>query len=216
MAYRLEPDGLLSLINSQRRPAVVRVYVAIDASGRVALVAHYASGSVVSLPIAEDGSLSPVSQLHQHAGTGPRSDRQDGPHAHCILADPSNRFACAVDLGLDQVVSYALDVSAGRMAGVPASVYHAAAGSGPRHLVFHPDGRTAFLIHELDSTLTLLLGRRARRAGNLAYDQHLPDGYQARALPQMCWFIPTASLFTVPIADMTVWWYANTMLTLAA
>lgn len=155
VAYRIGASGELLSLNSQPTQGSGPCYVSTDATGRVALLAHYASGSVISLPIANDGQIGPVSRFVQHAGKGPRADRQEGPHAHCIVADPSNRFACAVDLGLDQVLVYALDPNSG-IASEPTHVYRAKAGSGPRHLAFHPDGRSAFLIHELGNTLSLL------------------------------------------------------------
>ncbi len=156
VAYRRQRDGSLIELGRQSTEGSGPCYVTTDQAARVALVAHYASGSVVSLPIAADGTLGSVSQLNQHAGKGPREDRQDGPHAHCIVADPTNRFACAVDLGIDQVVVYSLNPAMGSLAATPTSVYRAREGSGPRHLTFHPDGQYAFLIHELGNTLSVL------------------------------------------------------------
>lgn len=156
VAYRIAGDASLRMLNSQPTQGSGPCYVSTDSSGRVALIAHYASGSVITMPIASDGTLSPVSQLNQHAGSGPHAGRQEGPHAHCIVPDPSNRYACAVDLGVDRVLVYGLDCTAARMDSAPTSVYQAPAGSGPRHLTFHPDGRTAFLIHELGNTLSAL------------------------------------------------------------
>ncbi|MEV0278008.1 lactonase family protein [Streptomyces sp. NPDC050610] len=116
------------------------------------LTANYRSGSVSALPIAADGRLGePVSVL-QHEGSGPEPDRQRGPHAHGVHADPSGRWALGVDLGTDSVWVYALDAPGGRPV-----VHHETrlwAGSGPRHLAFHPRGHRAYVINELDSTLT--------------------------------------------------------------
>lgn len=155
-AYGIVSDGRLVYLNSQPTGGSGPCFVSTDSGGRVALVAHYASGSIVSLPIAADGTLGPISQLNQHSGSGPRTDRQEAPHAHCIVADPSNRFACAVDLGIDQVAMYAIETSAGSIAAKPHNIYHAQPGSGPRHLTFHPSGQFAFLINELANTLTVL------------------------------------------------------------
>ncbi len=116
------------------------------------LTANYRSGSVTALPIAGDGRLGdPVSVL-QHEGSGPEPDRQQGPHAHGVHPDPSGRWALGVDLGTDSVWVYALDAPGGRPV-----VHHETrlwAGSGPRHLVFHPRGHRAYIVNELDSTLT--------------------------------------------------------------
>jgi 6-phosphogluconolactonase len=69
------------------------------------------------------------------------------------MADPSNRYVCAVDLGLDQVLVYALDVATGKLTPKPEGNYHAPAGTGPRHIAFHPDGEHVFIIHEMGNLL---------------------------------------------------------------
>ena len=183
VAYRIENNGVLTLLGSQPTQGSGPCYVSTDSDGRVALVAHYASGSVASLPIASDGTLSPVSVLNQHTGSGPRTDRQEGPHAHCIVADPSNRFACAVDLGTDQVLVYGLDAPAGKISLQPVKIVCAQPGSGPRHLTFHPNGQFAFLIHEMASTLSALSWDAAQ---GVLSDLHtlstLPAGYSGESI----------------------------------
>src|SRR4029079_3436354 len=87
-------------------------YVSVDRTGRVALVANYSGGSGAILPIGSDGSLAPAAQVDKHTGRGPNAERQEAPHAHCILADPSNRFALSADLGADRVFVYRLDPGA--------------------------------------------------------------------------------------------------------
>ncbi len=156
IAYEIDNAGRLTRLGSQPTTGSGPCYVSIDQTGRVALVAHYASGNVVSLPLDPHGQLAPISRLNQHSGTGPKTDRQEGPHAHCIVPDPSNRFACAVDLGIDQVLIYQLDSTAQVISAQPVGQYRTAPGSGPRHLTFHPNGRFAFLIHEMGNALSAL------------------------------------------------------------
>jgi 6-phosphogluconolactonase len=129
--------------------------VSVDRSGSVVLVANYASGTVAVLPIEAGGALGHATQVIQHRGSGPNAARQEGPHAHCILAHPSNRFALAADLGMDRVLLYRLDVE-------NRSLLHADGdavmrpGTGPRHLAFHPSLPLVFVSGELDSTVTAL------------------------------------------------------------
>ena len=140
-------------------------YISVDRTGRFALVANYVGGSVAVLPIAGD-ALGEATAVVQHAGpAGPNAARQEAPHAHCIIPDPTNRFALAADLGLDRIFVYALD-DAGRLA--PAATPFAAlpAGAGPRHLAFHPSGRFLYVVNELD--LTLGAFRWDAAAGTLA------------------------------------------------
>jgi 6-phosphogluconolactonase (cycloisomerase 2 family) len=97
------------------------------------LVANYGSGSVTVLPLRADGTLGPPTDVVRYA---------PGSHAHQILTDPSGRWVLVVDLGTDSVHVY--ELVAGRLRlrrGIEA-------GPGPRHLVWHPDGRRAYLVCE--------------------------------------------------------------------
>jgi 6-phosphogluconolactonase len=105
------------------------------------------------LPIREDGGLEPASDFHQHHGSSVNPGRQKEPHAHSINVDPQNRFAFAADLGIDKIVIYRMDLENGKLipTGKDASV---APGAGPRHFTFDAAGRFAYVINELDNTVT--------------------------------------------------------------
>ena len=131
-------------------------FVSVDQGARVALVANYESGSVALLPLQTDGSLARATSVVQHAGSGPVADRQGQPHAHCILADPSNRFALAADLGADRVFVYRLDLEGNALRPSVGGDARMRPGAGPRHLAFHPTLPFVFVANELDSTVTTL------------------------------------------------------------
>ncbi len=95
--------------------------------------------------------LAAASDVIQQAGLSIHPERQAGPHAHCILPDPTNRFAIAVDLGLDKLIIYQMDLENGKLH--KQAEVDVQAGAGPRHLTFHPNGQFAYLINELNSTL---------------------------------------------------------------
>jgi 6-phosphogluconolactonase len=156
VAYAIGPGTGLREINRQPSNGAAPCYVSIDATGRHLLVANYGGGNAAVLPIQADGSLGPASDVVQHSGSGPNSRRQEGPHAHFIRTDPGNRFAFVVDLGIDRVVGYRFDADAGKLGAAAGAGAAAKPGAGPRHLDFHPDGRRAYVINELDSTLTAL------------------------------------------------------------
>ena len=127
----------------------------VDRSGRFLIVVNYGSGSTTRIPIGADGRLGAPSASVQHAkpagGPGTDAKRQDGPHAHSVNYTPDGKFAMVADLGRDEVIAYKLDAG-GLDAGPVARV---AAGSGPRHFAFHPSGKTAYVINELRSTVTV-------------------------------------------------------------
>ena len=155
-AFAVDPrTGALALLNQQPSTGASPCYVSLDRSGKVALVANYLGGNVALLPLAADGHLAAPAATDQHEGRGPHKN-QNGPHAHCLIPDPANTYAFAVDLGTDQVVGYRLNAALGQLTRLPTPAFTATPGAGPRHLVFHPNGRQAYLINELNSTLTVL------------------------------------------------------------
>jgi 6-phosphogluconolactonase len=81
-------------------------------------------------------------------------ERQEGPHAHCIVTSPDNRFACAADLGLDQVLVYRLDAAAAKLTLHDKPHGKTPPGAGPRHLTFHPGGKHLYVINELTNSIT--------------------------------------------------------------
>jgi len=145
-------SGGLSLLNDQFSHGEDPCYVSVEQNGRFALIANYSSGSVAMFPIQTDGRLGPATEVIQHSGSSVHPERQTGPHAHCILPDPTNRFAIVADLGLDKILIYRMDLEGGKLH--KHAEVDVQAGAGPRHLTFHPNGQYAYLINELNATLT--------------------------------------------------------------
>ncbi|GAA2423056.1 lactonase family protein [Streptomyces macrosporus] len=119
------------------------------AAGRL-ITANYTSGSISSLPLRPDGTLGTPPTVLRHHGSGPVRSRQEGPHAHAVVPDPSGRWLLSVDLGTDSVWVHRLDGDALR----PHGRTPMRPGSGPRHLAFHPNGKRAYVVNELESTVT--------------------------------------------------------------
>ena len=128
-------------------------YLALDRERRLLAVANYGDGTIALLRIGEGGEVADLLDRARQDGSGPDRDRPAGPHAHCALFDPVDRSLLHVDLGLDRVFRYA---TARERLGQPETAFEAPPGSGPRHLLFHPDGRHALLLCELSAELLLL------------------------------------------------------------
>jgi len=154
-AFALNPaNGELAPLNQQSSGGAGPCHLVVDSAGKNVLAANYGGGSVVVLPIAEDGSLREASALIQHQGSSVHPQRQAGPHAHSINLDAGNRFAFAADLGLDKVLVYRFDAAQGKLAPHDPPAAAVAPGAGPRHFAFHPSGRFAYVINEMQSTVT--------------------------------------------------------------
>ena len=150
-AFSIESDGKLKLLNQQPSGGGGPTHLTIDPQGKNILVANYGTGSLAVLPVNEDGTLKPTSDVVQHKSDGGAVNR-DGPHAHCVNLDPSARFALSCDLGLDKVFVYRYHADKGTID--DPTIATQPAGSGPRHLAFHPSGKFVYVINEINSTLT--------------------------------------------------------------
>lgn len=145
--------GMLAGLNQQSAGGPGPCHIALDEKGRCAVVANYGGGSVEALPLKRDGSLGEPGTFIQHVGSSVNKSRQEGPHGHCILVDPSQRFALACDLGLDQVLIYKLDAAKATLTPNVPAFAKVAPGSGPRHMAFHPNGKFAYVINEMLCTM---------------------------------------------------------------
>lgn len=184
-AYAIGRDGAgLDLLSEQPSEGAAPCYVGTDRTGRFAMVANYVSGTVAALPIDSHGGISKATQVVQQEGKGPVSDRQEGPHAHCVIPHPSNRFVVAADLGADRVFVYRFDAKAGSLTHAPESDGVMPPGTGPRHLAFHPKLPLLFVSGELNSTVTAL--HCDAKSGALTSAQTvstLPEGWKGTNYP---------------------------------
>lgn len=152
-AFEISDDKrTLRFVNSEPTGDGGACHVATDRSGRYLFSAQYGTGTVAVFPLAKDGHILPRSELVRHTGKGPNQDRQEGPHPHWVGTDPENRFLFVPDLGSDRVVIYEIDFENGKLK--PHGFGSCPAGSGPRHLVFHPNGKYAYVVNELQISVT--------------------------------------------------------------
>jgi 6-phosphogluconolactonase len=145
--------GELQSISAHNSAGTGTCHVAVDATGRMLLAADYTGASAASFQVA-DGKLSEAVWTEHYTEHGPNADRQEKAHAHFASFSPDNRFAYINDLGGDSIHIYKADPATAQMK--PAGTYRGAAGSGARTLHFHPNGRTAYCMNELVSTVDVL------------------------------------------------------------
>ncbi len=145
--------GKLTLLNQLSSGGTGPCHLTLDREGKNVLVANYNGGSIESLPIQSDGRLGTPASFIQHSGKSIVPSRQSGPHAHCMALDASGRFAFVCDLGLDRIMSYRFDATQGTLTANQPAFTATKPGAGPRHLAFHPKGRQAYVINEINSTI---------------------------------------------------------------
>jgi 6-phosphogluconolactonase len=150
-------SGKLSLLNQVSSRDGGPAHIALDRTGKYALVSNYTRGSVAVFPVLKDGRLGEASAFVQHRGAGVDAgvdkERQEQPHAHAVAMSFDNRFALVADLGLNQIFTYPFDSAKGTLGQDP-RITKAKPGAGPRHLVFNSGGKLLYLINELQSSVT--------------------------------------------------------------
>jgi 6-phosphogluconolactonase len=146
--------GLLKTLNQQPTVGAGPAHLIVDKDGRNVLVANYGGGSVVVLPLEKNGKLKSPSAFVQHTGSSVNPQRQKEPHAHSINLDAANRFAYVADLGLDKILIYRFDQAKGLLTLNDPPSASVKPGAGPRHFAIHPTGRFAYVINEMNCTIT--------------------------------------------------------------
>jgi 6-phosphogluconolactonase len=159
--------GKLSFINKESSEGGAPCYITVDPENKFVLTANYLGGNIVMHPI-KNRKLSPISDNKNHEGSGPNKSRQTDPHAHCIILDPKKEYALAADLGTDQILIYKVDAKNKKLN--HHSTTSTKPGAGPRHITFHQNGKYAYLINELNSTV----GTYSYSKGTLEELQNLP------------------------------------------
>jgi len=142
-------------VNQQPTGGKNGVSLAVDPTNRFIVVGNYSSGTVTVLPINPDGSLGALRDLVTPTGTpGPHRTEQASAHPHDVSFDRAGRFVVVPDKGLDKVFVYRLDAASGKLAAATPPSVSTRPGAGPRHVDFHPSKPHAYVINELDSTVT--------------------------------------------------------------
>jgi 6-phosphogluconolactonase len=154
-AYTFDPkSGKLTFLNSVSSGGNGPCYVSVDDKKQFVFAGNYGGGSLSAIPVNKNGSLKSETQVIQHEGSGINKSRQDKPHVHAVVLSPDNRYLMTPDLGTDKVNVYQIDAGKPKPL-TPASLPFAEVkpGSGPRHLTFHPNGKFAYLILEMDGAV---------------------------------------------------------------
>lgn len=141
LGYQIEPgSGHLKTL-SEAPLADSLAYLSLDHTGRYLLGASYGADLVSIQPVdARDAA-----QIKTY---------KTGLHAHSLRSDPSNRFAYAGNLGVDQVLQYRLDTAQGSLVPIGSGQVAASVNSGPRHLAFSPDGKFVYVVGEMSGSVS--------------------------------------------------------------
>jgi len=161
--------GQLTFINQQLSNGDDPCYVSVSKNNDWIMVANYSGGSLSALSVNKDGSLNAAGQIIQHEGRS-IDKRQAKAHVHETVFSPDYKYLLTPDLGLDKVVVYKFNPAAQTpLSPATPPFVQVDAGNGPRHITFHPNKKSAYLIEELTGTI----GAYAYNGGKLTLIQHI-------------------------------------------
>jgi len=156
-SFSLDPaTGVLTQVSQVTSKGAAPCHLAIDHTGSSVFAANYTGGSAISYKVTGHDHLSEPVSFFQYTGHGPNPARQEGPHAHRVTVTPHNKYLLVNDLGLDLIHIYTLDAATGKLTPNDTPSWSAPAGSGPRALLFHPNGNFAYCVTEMSSQVIVL------------------------------------------------------------
>ncbi|MDR2466943.1 MAG: lactonase family protein [Prevotellaceae bacterium] len=147
-AFRMDGDRGPIHLNAQLTGGASPCHVSVEPAGRFLVAANYTGGSITVFPLAADGSIAPATQKFGF-------DDSIKSHLHCTVFSPDGKFLFATDLGKDRIYGFRVTPDDNPRLTLDSSV-ELEKGSGPRHLVFHPSGKYAYVINELAGTVTAM------------------------------------------------------------
>ena len=173
-SFRIDTaTGKLTAINTVEAGADP-AHISTDATGKFLLCAYYVAAKVTVNAIDKDGRLSekPVQSL-------PTADK-----AHSVNLDSANKFALVCHTGSNVIFQFGFDAATGKLTPNEAPKLPTGANTGPRHLVFHPNGTTAYVDNEQDASVTAY--KLDKTAGTLTALQTISTMPKDYAGPKSC------------------------------
>lgn len=182
-AYAIDrATGKIQFLNTQSSLGGGPCHVSVDKTGKTAFVSNYGGGSLAVLPIRDDGTLGEATDSIQDTGSGPNAQRQEKPHVHSATLSPDNRLVYVADLSTDKLNIFDIDVNASKIKPASTPFVSVKPGSGPRHFTIHPNGKYAYLVEEITSTVAVFSRNLKTGALTLLDDnvKTLPDDFSGQ------------------------------------
>ncbi len=164
VAFDIDPvTGALSYINMQPTLGNTTCHLGFDQTGAMIFASNYTvadfgarpGNAVAAFSIRADGGLEPAFAAAIHEGPNAVVPTDKRQHGHCAVVSPDNRYVYVCDLGLDRIMAYKLPNQGEGLTLASTPFTQLPDGAGPRHLTFHPNGKIAFVINELNSSVSV-------------------------------------------------------------
>eukprot|EP00940_MAST-03C_sp_MAST-3C-sp2_P002547 g2547.t1 len=195
-------EGSLSLFNIEDRKSGTFVHVntvstkgsatchaALDSTESYVFAASYGGPGFSIFPILPErigdaifhGNHDDMKRVRDHdiEYPGINRDRQDKAHPHMCTLDRNDRLH-VVDLGQNTVCRYTLNLSPSSKAPctLDGGLTTLRPGAGPRHMRFHKTNARAYVVNELDSTVSTCVVEKDGSLSLLETISALPPGFR--------------------------------------
>lgn len=153
-AYAVKGDRLEMLNEVSIGPHTIPCHIALSPDEKSVVWAEYSHATCGKVKLGADGAFSGSTLIVQHTGDGPNKPRQDKAHAHCTIVTPDSKFQLVVDLGIDEIRAYDFTKPDAMIVAPKACIHTLPPGAGPRHVIFHPNGKFMFTVYELTNLVS--------------------------------------------------------------
>lgn len=155
-SFKFNPnEKSLTFINSQKTNGENPAYLSLDKSEKWLVSANYTGSSISVFPVSEDGKINPIVQHFPFTEGSINPNRQKSSHVHSAFFSPYNDYVLSPDLGSDKIRIFPFDGSKKEpLDATNSSFAKTIPGSGPRHLVIHPNKKWVYSIEEIAGAVT--------------------------------------------------------------
>ncbi len=188
VAFDIDPaTGELAYINMQPTLGNTTCHLGFDQTGELIFASNYTvaepgarpGNAVAAFSIRADGGLDPAFSAAIHEGPNAVLPTDRRQHGHCAVVSPDNAYVFVCDLGLDRIIAYNLPKRGeGGLTLAPTPFTQLPDGAGPRHMTFDKNGKIAYVINELNCTISVLHYHPANAGLTISQTlSTLPDGF---------------------------------------
>ncbi|MEN2281189.1 lactonase family protein [Algoriphagus sp. SE2] len=128
-------------------------YLGLSPNGRLLAIGNYSGGNLSVFQVESNGELI-HRQTIQHTGKSINPARQEGPHVHSTVFNPSGDRLLVANLGTDKIYNYRVNPNNPEPLEL-VEEFPLTPGDGPRHLTFSGDGKSIFLVQEMTAILEI-------------------------------------------------------------
>lgn len=152
ITFEINPaSGALQELSRIQGSSSSTCHIQRDPEDQYLIVSSYHGGRVGLISLDDNGVA--VKLLDEQYHDSHRSNAEQQPRAHSAFFSPDGKYVFVQDLGLDKIIAYQINKLDNKLEFRGETLLES--GSGPRHLAFHPSGKYAYVINELNSTVTV-------------------------------------------------------------